>query len=181
MAITITQITSQETIEDAIASFMESANNLTTRFAGFDFTRTRPYQTLMPTSTKRAGKPWQVQTISGIATTQYKQTIKMMVDLDVFTDTYDSKQKAIRLNPQHYSDMILNAMHIPEARTDLDAINLKLLSARQMIATANVKIDTDKWIKQGTTELMFSYVATFQKVDDDTITTIDLPTINITE
>jgi len=179
MTIIINQITDDNAIKEAIADFVEASTGLKCYFSGFDFKRQRPYATLLAVSSVRHGQPWVTQTNQSESRTIYKQQVRLSVDIDIFTDAYDKKNRAIIKEPSYYANLLINGFFIGGLKKATNDISLKITNINQTITNTNIQ-DADKWIKQAVVEIKCNYINLFETIDSDTLKQVETPEI-ITE
>jgi hypothetical protein len=189
MTITITQVTDLSVIEDTIESWIIAGSGMAAvqsstgkdlpivRWQGSDLPRKRPYISCNIVSQMNTGQPDESQVFdSGTYNTTFKELAKWNVQINFFTDSYDSDGKPIRVVARHYAQQLQKRWKSVSVRNILDSQKMGVHPMNETILGNILTSDEDKYIQQAIIEYRFSFINIFDVKDTDYFTSITTPT-----
>ena len=193
MTVEISRVTDLTAIETAIENWAINASGLPDNgqilatWAGYDTDRVRPYVSLDFVSMPKTGRACISQSKINEGGTDKIQTLissgrNWNIQMTFFTDAYDLDGIAVTERAQYYALNLLDRAYLVQNKDILDAVNI---GYRQLSETILPRIDlqddADKAIHAAAIEFSFNIIVDTANKDSDFFTSIDTPTLDLTE
>ncbi|MCK5601211.1 hypothetical protein KAR91_05060 [Candidatus Pacearchaeota archaeon] len=193
MTIEISRETDLSAIETAIENWVISASGIPNNgqiqatWAGYDTERIRPYVSMNFVSMPSMGRPCISQSkINEGGTdkikTLYSNSDDWNIQMTFYTDAYDSDGEAVTERAQYYALNMKHRAFIPQNISILGSANIGYnKQSFSILPLVDLNTDEDKAIHQAAAEVSLNIVVDTASKDSDFFTTIDEPTLNLTE
>jgi hypothetical protein len=199
MTIEVSRETDLTAIEAAIEAWVIGASGLpeikddknevlpSATWSGYDTERVRPYVSMNFVSMPSLGKPCisQSKINEGGADkiqTLYSNGDDWNIQMTFYTDAYDSEGNAIAERAQYYALNLKHRAFLPQYSNILDnaGIGYKKQSF-SILPLVELNTDVDKSIHQAAAEISLNVIVNTTSKDSDFFTSIETPTLNLTE